>query len=110
MDKPLKLFHIQMFFQKRYSFGFGTIFSLIVVYFISLYSRDKGWAFLAFLSKWYLIIVGGLIGISLGIALLVILISLLIFLTAMLKLHIFGKLYQKQKAKEYIDAEYKIKE
>src|SRR3989338_394605 len=65
-----------MLFQKRWNFGLGTIFSLIVVYFIYLYSKDKGWTLLALTSKWYLIIVGGLIALSFGIILLIILILL----------------------------------
>lgn len=84
----------------------GSIFSLIVVYFIFLYSREKGWALLAFLSKWYLIITGSLIALSLGIIFLVLFLTLLVFLISMLKLHSFGK---KQKAKDYVDVEYKIK-
>ena len=96
--------------QKRWSFGLGTIFSLIVIYFIFLYSRDKGWALLAFLSKWYLFIVGGLIALSLGVILLIITISLFIFLIAMLKIHAFGKKYKKQTPKEYVDVEYQVKE
>jgi len=95
-----------MIAQKRW--GFGTIFSLIVVYFIFLYSRDKGWVFLALMSKWYLIIVGGLIALSFGILLLIILFSLSMFLIAMLKLHGFRK--KGKKAKEYVDVEYKVKE
>lgn len=87
-----------MFAQKRWSFGLGTIFSLIVVYFIFLYSRDKKWTLLAFISKWYLIIVGGLIVLSLGIVLLIILFSL------------FDRKYKSKKTKEYIDVEYKVKE
>lgn len=75
-----------MLFQKRWSFGLGTIFSLIAVYFIFLYSRDKGWTALAFISKWYLIIVGALIALSVGIILLVLLLSLFMLLIAMLKL------------------------
>jgi uncharacterized membrane protein len=98
----------KMIMQRRWGFGLGTFFSLIVVYFIYLYSRDKGWALLAFISKWYLIIVGGLIALSLGIILLVILISLLIFVFAMLKLHRLGK--SQKKNKNYIDAEYRVKE
>ena len=99
-----------MLVQKRWSFGLGTIFSLIVVYFIFLYSRDKGWALLAFISKWYLIIVGGLIALSLGIILLIILFSLLMFLFAMLRLHNINKSHKRQKSKEFIDVEYKVKE
>ena len=97
-----------MIMQRRWGFGLGTFFSLIVIYFIYLYSRDKGWALLALISKWYLIIVGGLIALSLGIILLVILISLIIFMFAMLKLHGFGK--KKKQKSEYIDAEYRVKE
>ena len=99
-----------MLVQKRWGFGIGTIFSLIVVYFIFLYSGDKDWTLLAFISKWYLIIVGGLIALSLGIILLIMLLSLLIFLIAMLKLHAFGKKYKNKKTKEYVDVEYKVKE
>ena len=97
-----------MIVQKRWGFGLGTVFSLIVVYFIFLYSRDKEWAFLAFISKWYLIIAGGLIALSLGIVLLIILLALLIFLISMLKLRSFGKTYKKDK--KYVDVEYKVKE
>ena len=99
----------RMMIQKRWGFGLGTFFSLIVIYFIYLYSKDRGWVLLAFISKWYLIIVGGLIALSLGIILFIILISLLIFLFAMLKLHKFGKRHKKHN-KEYIDADYKVKE
>jgi len=102
-----------MFVQKRWNFGIGTIFSLIVVYFIYLYSKDKGWTFLAFASKWYLIIVGGLIALSFGIILLILLLSLIMFLIAMLKLHRFGKArtpHKKQKTQEYVNVEYKVKE
>ena len=99
-----------MLVQKRWGFGLGTIFSLIVVYFIFLYSKEKEWTLLAFMSKWYLIIVGGLIALSLGIILLIIFFSLLMFLFAMFKLHSAGKKYKNQKTKEYVDAEYKVKE
>ena len=97
-------------FQKRWSFGLGTIFSLIVVYFIFLYSKDKGWALLAFLSKWYLIIASGLVALSLGVILLALLLSLLSILFAMLKMRAFGKNYKKKKSADYIDADYKIRE
>jgi len=96
--------------QRRFRFGLGTIFSLIVVYFIFLYSRDKGWKLLALISKWYLIIVGGLISLSLGVILLVMLFSLLIILFAMLKMRSFGKKYKRKKSADYIDVDYKIKE
>ena len=98
-----------MLIQKRWNFGLGTVFSLIAAYFIFLYSRDKGWLLLAFLSKWYLIIVGGFILLSIGIVLLVLLFSLILLLIAALRLRQFKKTYKKQK-KEYIDADFKVKE
>lgn len=99
-----------MLFQKKWSFGLGTIFSLIVVYFIFLYSSDKGWAVLSFVAKWYLIIIGGLIALTLGIILLVILASLLIILITLFKLRSSRKGHKAQKHRQYIDAEYKVKE
>jgi len=99
-----------MIVRKSWNFGLGTIFSLIVVYFIYLYSKDKGWILLTFLSKWYLILVGGLIALSFGIILLIILFSLLMFLIAILRLKAFGKEYKKKKSKEYIDVDYNVKE
>jgi len=96
--------------QKKWGFGFGTIFSLIVVYFIFLYSLDRGWAFLAFVSKWYLIIVGGLLALSLGIILLVIILSLIMLLIAMIRLRSINSKRKKNNKKEYIDAEYQLKE
>lgn len=98
-----------MIVQKRWGFGLGTIFSLIVVYFIFLYSKERGWALLAFASKWYLIIAGGLIALSLGIALLVILLSLFVLLITAVRARAFSKRY-KNKSKEYIDIEYRVKE
>ena len=100
-----------MLIKKRWGFGLGTIFSLIVIYFIHLYAKDKGWALLAFLSKWYLIIIGVLFALPLLIILLVLLFSLLVFLIAVIKLRISGKMHKKHKNhKEYIDAEYEVKE
>ena len=95
--------------QRRWTFGLGTVFSLIVVYFIYLYSKDKGWSFLAFMSKWYLIIIGGLTLLSFGIILLIIVFSLLLLLLAAFKLRKSAKA-PKKKSKEYIDVEYKVKE
>lgn len=95
--------------QKRWSLGFGTIFSLIVTYFIFLYSRQNGWAVLAFISKWYLIIALSLIGLSLGITILAIIISIIALLIGFFKLHRLGKKHKKQKAMEYVDAEYEVK-
>lgn len=96
-----------MIIRKKWGFGIGTIFSLIVVYFIYLYSKDRGWALLALISKWYLIIAGGLMLLSLAVILFVILISLLMFLAAMVK---FKKFHKKHKNAEYLDAEYEVKE
>ena len=98
-----------MLYQKRWNFGIGTFFSLIVVYFIFLYSRDKGWTTLAFISKWYLVIVIGLMALSLGIVLFVILISLLMLLTASIKLRKANKKFKKRN-KDYVDVEYNIKD
>ena len=97
-----------MVIRRKWGFGLGSFFSLLVIYFIYRYSKDKGWALLAAASKWYLIIVGGLAALSLGIILLVILVSFLIFLLAMLKLHRLKG--NKKEKKDYIDAEYKVKE
>ena len=97
-----------MLIQKRWNFGLGTIFSLIVVYFIYLYSKNQEWILLAFISKWYLIIVGGLIALSIGIIILVILFSLLMILLTMFKIRRFSK--KPKKVRDYIDAEYKVKE
>ena len=100
-----------MIIKKRLGFGLGTLFSLIVVYFIYLYSKEKEWALLEFLSKWYLIIIGILIALPLLIIILVLLFSLLVFLIAAIKLKKFSKINKKyKKHKEYIDAEYKVKE
>ncbi len=99
-----------MIVRRRLGFGLGTVFSLIMVYFIFLYSRDKGWALLAFISKWYLIIAVSLIALSVGILLLIFLFSMLMLLAAMLKLRGFGKKNKKQSAKGYVDIEYKVKE
>ena len=95
---------------KRWNFGLGTIFSLIVIYFIFLYARSKGWSILAFISKWYLIIAGGVIILSFGMTILVLLFSLIMFLIALLKINKSNKKNKKEKSKNYIDAEYEVKE
>ena len=97
-----------MIFQRKWSFGIGSVFSLIAVYFIYLYSKDRGWASLAFLSKWYLIIAGTLMTFSLLIILIVFLVSLLVLLAAIIKLKLGKK--HKKKSNSYIDAEFRIKE
>ncbi|GEM_PF-2047259 len=101
---------LDMAVQKRWSFGLGTIFSLIVIYFIFLYSRGKSWTLLAFLTKWYLIIVGGFIALSFGIIILVLLLSILMISIAAFRMRSSSKKYKKQKNEEIIDAEFKVKE
>ena len=97
-----------MIYQRKLGFGLGSVFSLIVVYFIYLYSADKSWTLLAFLSKWYLIIIGSLMAFSLIIILLVFLISLLVLLFVFIKLKFTGKKHKKKN--NYIDAQFQIKE
>jgi len=99
-----------MIIQKKWGFGLGTVFSLIVVYFIYLYSKDKGWVVLALLSKWYLIIAGILVALPLIVIFLIILFSLLMFLLASVKLRKLSKGNKNKKSKEYIDAEFSVKE
>lgn len=100
-----------MVISKKWSFGLGSIFSLIVVYFIYLYSRENGWALLALIAKWYLIIIGILIALPLLIVILVLLFSLAMFLIAMTRLKRFNEANKKHKKdKEYVDVEYKVKE
>ena len=104
---------MSMMLKKRWGFGLGTIFSLIIVYFIHLYSKERGWALLAFISKWYLIIIGILIALPLLIIILILLFSLLMFLIAAVKMKKFNKAYKKhrkQNTKDYVDAVYKVKE
>ncbi len=99
-----------MLVQKRWNFGLGTILSLIIVYFIFLYSREHSWGLLAFVSKWYLIIIGGFFALSLGIILIVILASLLMILIAAIKMRKFSHKRKNQKDSSYVDIEYKVKE
>ncbi len=94
--------------QKKWGFGFGTLFSLIVVYFIYLYSADKGWTILAFVSKWYLYIVGGLFVLSIGIVLLVVLFTLLMVLLTFFKIR--SSKGKARKRQGVIDADYEIRE
>lgn len=96
-------------YQKRWSFGLGTIFSLIVVYFIFLYSKEKGWTLLALASKWYLIIVGGLLALSLLIILSIILFAIVLALIAALKIKGLRRKYKKRNL-NYVDVDYRIKE
>ena len=100
---------------KSLSFGFGSIISLILVYFIYLYADEKGWKLLAFISKAYLIVYIALIGIAIGTFALIALLSFLMFRKAKgFKIYTFGskpaKDGKQKNQKKYIDAEYKIKE
>lgn len=102
---------------KSLSFGFGSIISLILAYFIYLYANEKGWKLLAFISKAYLIVYIALIGIALGTFALIALLSFLVFRRAGkgFRIYAFGSKSAKRdkhekNQKEYIDAEYKIKE
>ena len=95
--------------KKRWGFGIGTIFSLIVVYFIYLYSKQQDWAVLAFISKWYLIITAVILAIPLIVIVVVLLLTLFIFLLAALKLRWARKKHKKH-SKNFVDADYKIKE
>ena len=102
---------------KSLSFGFGSIISLILVYFIYLYADEKGWKLLAFISKAYLIVYIALIGIAIGTFALIALLSFFVFRKAGkgFKIYTFGSKQAKQdkhekNQKKYIDAEYKIKE
>ena len=92
-------------YRRRWNFGLGTILSLIIVYFIYLYSTDKGWGLLAFFSKWYLIISLGIMGIFVAI----IALSLLVILLGFVFAYVNSRKLRK-KEKNYIDADYEIKE
>lgn len=94
---------------KNFKFGLGSVFSLIVVYFIYLYSVDKEWVFLSLLSKWYLIIVGGIFLLVVGIALIIILLTLFGVMVATLKLRKQRRRVKKSKS-HVLDAEYDVKE
>ncbi len=89
-------------------FAFGNVLTFIIVFFIFLYADSQtklsgahwGWGVLAFITKWYLII-------SVGVILIAIVLPLLIFLLAML---IAMRARGKKKKKDYIEAEYEVKE
>ena len=91
--------------QKRFTISFGTVFSVITVYFIYLYSSDqvgRGWAVLAFVSKWYLIVFISLVLLGL---LVFLLISLILF-----TFFIYAKLSPKKKRDNVYEAKFKVKE
>ena len=93
---------------KGVRFGFGSVVSLVIAYFIYLYSSSKGFTTIAFLAKAYLIV-------YLGIAMfIIILMAFAIFILGRgprkMKRGGYAKSGQKEKGKEYVDVEYKIKE
>lgn len=95
--------------RKRVSISLGTIFSLIVIYFIYLFARDQsgsGWRILAFITKWYLIIVVGLFLLGIIVAFIIFLIILAFFLYAK-----FSHRREKRKTgfKKFFDAKFKVK-
>lgn len=100
---------------RNFGFGFrlGSVFSLIIVFFIYLYSYNQtkipghhfGWGALAFVSKWYLIIV-------IGLMLLAILLPLILISLAALFLWISRRRKKKKGKKhqgDFIDVDYEIK-
>jgi len=95
--------------EKKLGFGLGTLFSLIVSYFIYLYADEKGWTLLAFLSKWFLIISVIFIALPVLLVILVLLFSLILLLISALRLKMAGKKYKKPQ-NDYVDAEFKIRE
>ncbi len=103
---------------KSFSIGFGTVFSLIVAYFIYLYANEKGWKLLAFASKAYIIVYVGIFALIFSSILLMILLSFLLFRKTGRNFRVFGfgkknntpPKQGRQKQKEYIDAEYEVKE
>ena len=98
--------------ETKWNFGLGSIFSLIVVYFIFLYSRDHGWTALAFITKWYLFIFGGIFILSIAIMILVMLATFILFIFAYFKMRSIGKSGKSRKKQEhqYLDVEYEVKE
>jgi len=102
-----------MIIKRGWSLGLGSVFSFIVMYFIFLYSREKGWVVLAFISKWYLIVAGILIALPLLVVLFVVLLSLLVLLISVIRLKILKMRHNRKKSGKsdnYIDAEYKVRE
>jgi 4-amino-4-deoxy-L-arabinose transferase-like glycosyltransferase len=81
--------------------GLGTVFTLIIVFFIFLYARERmvqhwGWTVLTYIAGGYLLI-------SLGLLALIILIPILIILIALLTM-------RKRKRRKVIDVEAEVQE
>ena len=99
--------------QTRYSLGFGTLFSLIVVGFIYLYARDKagGWVFLKWGALIYLFIIGIPFLLFLLIMALIALFLLLFFISAKFKLRKYAKEQKKSEDMlKQVDAEYEVED
>jgi len=98
---------------RGFNFRLGSIFSLIIIFFIYLFSYNQtqiqghhaGWDFLTFVTKWYLIIV-------VGITVFVILLPIIILLLAAFFLWISRRRKKKAKHRKgnVIDADYEVKE
>ncbi|MFH1316029.1 MAG: hypothetical protein ABII01_00765 [Candidatus Woesearchaeota archaeon] len=101
--------------KKRYSIGFGSIFSLIVVYFIYLYAKEHGWVILKWVTFAYLAVV---IGAVLLFVLILALISLVLLIFFIYTKRVSRKVSEgeparrpkKEIGKNSIDAEYEVKD
>ncbi len=93
-----------MRFFRRIDFGLGGIVSVILVYFIYLYSKSHGWWLLTWISGAYLVVVLFFVGLMI----LIILLPLMILFFALLAAKLRGKPKRKKK-KEYIDVKYQVK-
>ncbi len=101
-----------MKYRKTFSIS-GTVFTLILVYFIYLVARDKGWKALSFLTGAYLFIVLGFFALAVLIILLLIIIPLFILRKQPSVFKKFRAGNRKKKPKtddEVIDVDFKVKE
>ena len=91
---------------RRIRFGFGSVISLVIAYFLYLYSSSRGFTTIAFIAKAYLIVY---LGIALFIMIMM-LFTIFILGRGLRKMRKAGYAKNEQKEKEYVDVEYKIKE
>jgi hypothetical protein len=102
-------------------FGVGTIFSLIIVFFIYKYSQgqhaatdDLGWAVLEFVTKWYLLIFLGIAALVVVLAILGLIWTGIVYFTVKRQMRkMYREEEKKSKKKEnikVIDADYRVKE
>ena len=91
---------------RRLSISFGTLFSIIVVYFIFLYTKNQqgiGWTILKYIAGAYLVL-------SVGFILLAILVFLIISLV-LLSFFLYAKFsHDKHKKKKIFEPKFKVKE